>query len=326
MPKVVSSVPLARFDRFNIHFPADWDVVYLPDSNQETMKKECLDADFLFVMSSHPVSADVIVSAEKLKLIQTEGVAFNAVDCAAAAQHGIPVCNNKAVNSVSVAEHTVGLMLDALRRTSYTDALIKAGKYAECQAEHQASSSFELMSQHVGLVGLGAIGKETAKRLRPFGCKVSYYDVVRPSREEEEALGVSFLEMDELLSTCTIVSIHVPVLPETTHFISKAQFDLMQQDTIFLNTSRGLTVDQEALVEAVRSGKIIAALDTLYPEPLPADDPLITLPESMYKRLIITPHIAGCTDEAFTRMLVGAIRNMNLILEGKQPLNRVDGQ
>lgn len=325
MAKVISTVPRSRFERFGIFFPDEWDVVYLGKPEEILAHPEVMDADFLFVMSSHIVTAEVINSMPNLKLIQTEGVAFNAVDREAATARDIPICNNRACNSGSVAEHTVGLMLAALRRTAYVDHEIKCGRYAECAKKEDNRPTLELFSQHVGIVGLGAIGKEVAKRLKPFGCKVSYFDVYRPSEEVEKELGVEFLELEDILKECTIITIHVPVLTNTEGFIGEADIAKMKQDAILINTSRGQVLDQRAVAKAVADGKIIAAIDTLYPEP-PQGDSLawIEIPEEAHDRITLTPHIGGTTDEAFTRMLVGARTNIQNVIDGVPVNNRTN--
>lgn len=325
MTKVVSTVPLSRFERFGIFFPQEWETVYLPNYDEDSLADEVEKADFLFVMSVHTVTEKVIANARKLKLIHTEGVGYNAVDCEAAKERGIYVCNNCAVNNGAVAEHTIGLMLAGLRRTVLTDEQIKKGAFEPCQRTHRSSGSNELCNRRVGLIGFGAIGKEVAKRLIPFGCDVYYYDAFRATPEQEKSAHVTYMDFNDLIRTCNILSLHVPVLPNTVNMLSTKQFDVMSEDTLVVNTSRGEIIDQDALADALINNKIYgAALDTFYPEPPGKENPLINLPENAMKRLTLTPHIAGTTDEAFTRMLKNAIANMRSMLEGKKPVNIVN--
>ena len=324
MTKVVSTVPYSRFQRFGIFFPGDWNVVYISD-DEASLIRETEDADFLFVMSVHTVADKVIAHAKKLKMIHTEGVGFNAVDYKAAAKRGIFVCNNCAVNNGAVAEHTIGLMLAGLRRTVLTDEQIKKGNFAPCQKNHRSCGSNELSNRRVGLIGFGAIGKEVAKRLIPFGCEVLYYDAFRATQEQEKQAHVTYASLDELIKTCNIISLHVPVLPDTVNMLSYPQFDQMSKDALVVNTSRGEIIDQAALADALIDGKIYgAALDTLYPEPPAKDNPLLNLPQHVRNRLTLTPHIAGTTDEAFIRMLNNAIENMKRVAEGSEPVNIVN--
>lgn len=327
MTKVVSTVPQARFARFGATFPQDWETLYLdypvPDAE---LIAACADTDFLFVGSVHAVSARVIQSAPSLKLIHVEGVGFDKVDVAAAQAAGIPVCNNRAVNNISVAEHTVGFMLAALRRIPYADAAMRRESYLELQAAMRRQGIHELSAMRVGLVGMGAIGQEVARLLQPFGCRVSYYDAFRPVPAREQALNVSYLPLDELLRVSDIVSLHLPVLPDTVNLINKARIQTMKPGVVLINTSRGEVVETDALVWALTSGRIAcAAIDTLTPEPPPADHPFFTLPPDAAQRLILSPHIAGTTDEAFARMLTRAVAAMQTAVAGKLPPNVVNG-
>lgn len=326
MPKVVSTVPEQRFEKFGVAFPDGWAVAYVAAPyTEEELSAACRDADYLFVNSVHPVTARVIQENPQLKMIHVEGVAFNTVDTGAAKEAGIPVCNNRAVNNGAVAEHTIGLMLAGLRRiAAYNHEIIRDG-FAACQGVARAEGQHELAGQHVGLVGFGAIGREVAKRLKNWGCRVSYYDAFRPTAEVEQELEVDFMALDELLRTCDIISLHVPVLPSTVGMINTRTLEIMKPNALLINTARGEIVNQDDLCRALSARRIAGAcLDTLTPEPAPKDLPLLNLTEGAARRLIVTPHIGGTTDEAFTRMLLWAIANMQRVERGEKPINIVN--
>lgn len=325
MVKVVSSVIRQRFERFDVSFPEGWEVEYInfPYTDEELIAV-CKEADFLFLDSVHPASAGVIAACPNLKMIHVEGVGYNNVDIEAAKTAGIPVCNNRAVNNGAVAEHTIGMMLACLRRTAACNEQIKNDGYSVCKKQFYSQGQHELASMHVGLVGIGAIGKEVAVRLKNWGCKVSYYDAYRPNAEVEQELGVEYIELDDLIRTCDIISLHVPVLPSTYHMLSTKQFESMKNTALLVNTARGEIIDQMALADALENGKIYgAALDMLDPEPAPGYHPLLNLSAEAQKRITITPHVGGTTDEAFQRMLGNAIANMQRILNGEQAINLV---
>lgn len=326
MPKVVSSVPKQRYERFGVYFPDGWEVSYIeaPYSDEELIAA-CKDADYLFLMSVHPATEQVIRALPGLKMIHVEGVGFDKVNAEAARAAGIPVCNNRAVNNGAVAEHTIGLILAGLRRAAACDAQIKSEGYAATQKQFMAAGQHELADLHLGLIGIGAIGREVAARLKGWGCRISYYDAFRPAPETERELGVGYLELEELLAACDVISLHVPVLPSTFHMISGPQLKAMKKSALLINTARGEIVDQMALAEALEQGEIYgAALDTLYPEPAPGYHPLLNLSPQAARRLTLTPHVAGTTDEAFTRMLRNAIANMQRVERGERPLNIVN--
>jgi D-3-phosphoglycerate dehydrogenase len=327
MIKVACTVPKQRFERYHVFFPDDWDVTYLDyPLSDEAFIDACRGVDFLFVGSVHEVSRNVIINSPSLRMIHTEGVGYNKVDYEAAKEMGIPVCNNRAVNNGAVAEHTVGFMLAGLRRFSQAGIDLAIKPFEQVQKEMRTQGIRELSSQHVGLVGLGAIGQEVARLLAQFGCRISYFDVYRPTKEREKELNVTYLPLDVLLGICDVISLHLPVLPETENIIGAKELSLMKHNAFLINTSRGELIDQDALARALEDGTIYgAALDTVAPEPPEADHPLFNLSERASQRVMITPHVAGTTDEAFERMLLWGITNMQQVVLDIQPNNIVNG-
>lgn len=327
MIKVVSAIPKWRFDRFQIQIPPTWQTTFIEEGYSQTQLVEaCSGADYLLVGSAgHPVLAEAINAFSSIKMIHVEGVGFNEVDIVAAAKRGIPVCNNRAVNNGAVAEHTIGLILAALRRTCVVDHKIKQKQYETCKNEFSKQGEHELAGLHVGLVGIGAIGREVVKRLSNWGCKISYYDAFPLSPEEEEKLQVNYMELEELFKTCDIISLHVPATSSTYGMISQKQLSQMKPSAILVNTARGELVDQAALAHALESNEIsAAALDTIYPEPPSENHPLLSLSSKASNKLILTPHIGGVTDEAFRRMLQGTVQNVQRMEAGDLPINIVN--
>ncbi len=321
MTKVVSTVPQSRFETFKVEWPAAWEIVYAgyPVAD-DALIAACQDADFLFVGSVHTVSKAVIEACPSLRLIHTEGVGFDKVDTQTAKELGLPVCNNRAVNNTSVAEHCLGLILAALKRIVYAHNQIILRDFASVQAQVRTEGVHELGAMHVGLVGSGAIGQELARMLKVFGCQVSYFDVYRPTPEREQELGISYLPLEEILKQCDIISLHVPVLPSTTNMINADTLKLMKPNVILVNTSRGELIDQPACAAALEAGAIqCLAIDTLAPEPPFKDHPFLSLSKQAAERFIFTPHVAGTTAEAFVRMLQWAIADFQTVLDGKLP-------
>ena len=324
--RITCTVPLQRFEKYGVFFPEEWEIDYLSDlCTDEEMIASAEKSDVLFVTSMQRVSRRVMEACPGLRLIHVEGVSFDKVDVVAAAECGIPVCNNKAVNCASVAEHSVGLMLAGLRHTARVDRQIRAMGYAAAKTRSLSEGVRELNSQHVGLIGLGVIGREIVSRLRPFGCRISYYDVVRLLEEREKETGVGYLPFEELLHSCDIISVQVPVLPSTVHMLSGPQVAMMKPTALVINVSRGEIIDNEALAEALEGGRIFgAALDTVDPEPMPADHVLLNMSPEAMDRLTLTPHIGGMTDEAFGRMLRWAIANFRRLEKGEALVNAVN--
>ena len=324
--EVVTTIPTKRFKRFGVSFPPEWEVSYLeypiPD---EILINACQGADFLLVSSTHAVSKKVIENTPSLRLLHVDGVGYDMANVETAKEVGLPVCNNHSSNSTSAAEHTIAFMLTGLKRLCLVDKQLKTRDYQEVEREYLAKGVRELSSQHVGLIGLGAIGQEVARLLQPFGCKISYYDMFRQPPELELKLKVLYVSLEELLQECDIISLHVPALPDTRDLINQKNISLMKPDALLINTSRGEIIDQLALAEALEEGRINgAAVDTIVPEPPGENHPLFTLSEKASNRIIITPHVAGKSDEAFKRMLNWAIANMKRVVNGEKPVNIVN--
>lgn len=326
MPKIVSTVQKERFEKYHTFFTSDWDVCYLPvPYTQEQLSEALHGAEYLFVGSVDTVCASVFRNNPQLKLVHTEGSGYDRVDTEAAAKMGIPVCNNHGVNNAAVAEHAIGLMLAALRRTSLRDRQIRTDGYSACQRKARAEGENELMEKKIGLIGMGAIGREVVKRLQGWECELCFYDAFPPPEDFIKKWNLHYMSKEDLVSDCDIISVHLPVLKSTINILDKPEFDRMKPTAIVINTARGSIVNQEALIDALITRKIAGcALDTIDPEPMPQDHPLLMLPEEISERVIMTPHIAGTTDEAFSRMLRDAIDNFVRVSSGEAPLRVVN--
>ena len=282
------------------------------------------DVDFIVADAISPVSAQLMDAFPSLKLVHSEGVAYNAIDVAAARERGIAVCNNAGVNAGAVAEQAVLLMLACLRHLCEGDAAVRSGRQIQMKERLMVEGIRELGDCKVGLVGFGAIARETAVRLHAFGCDVAYWNHRRRPAEVEQQFGVRYLPLDELARTCDIVSIHVPVTPETENMVDADFLASMKSDAILINTARGEIVDQVALARALEDGSIGAAgLDTLSPEPVQPDHPLALLEGDAADKLVLSPHIGGVTEGMFRRAWTTIWENIARVAAGDQPVNLV---
>lgn len=284
------------------------------------------DAEFAVIDAVLPFTAEMIAGMPNLKMIHSEGVGYAAIDIEAAAKRGIPVCNNQGVNAPQVAEHTVMLILTVLRRFAEGEAAVRAGRQMEMKMDVMANGMDDLIGKRVGLIGFGGIGKELAKRLRPFGCRLFYTDPRRASPEAEAEYGIRCLTQEELLRTCDIITLHVPVTPSTTNLINRDTLALMKPDAIVVNCARGAVVNTADLAEAIRNGTIYGcALDTIDPEPFRPDDPILLLPEPWRWRVSVSPHIAGNTINTLYASYDGVWGDIGRVLRGERPNNIVNG-
>ncbi|WP_050741542.1 2-hydroxyacid dehydrogenase [Acetobacterium bakii] len=328
MPKVLILTSKKRVSKFSdlTIIPADWKLVFGEDlTTDEAVLKTAGDADFIFADAIRKISKTLIDNMPNLKLIHSEGVGYNKIDIDAAKEKGIYVCNNTAANSAAVAEHAILLMLGLQRRLLEGDHMVRSGQQIQAKGSFILDGIPELRSCHIGLVGLGSIALETAKRLKAFGPKLSYFNRSRKNKAEDE-LGLSYLSMEELCKQCDIISFHLPVTPETTGIINQKLLALMKPTALLINTARGELVVQEDLVNALINGQIAGAgLDTMYPEPVTLDNPLLNLPEDCHYKLLFTPHIAGTTRQAFEKMHKTVWTNILAVSKGEIPINIVNG-
>lgn len=280
----------------------------------ESLLEEARDVDGLLTLLTDKIDASVMQAAPKLKVISNLAVGYDNIDVAEATKRGIVVGNTPGVLTETTADFAFALLMAAARRVVEADVFTRKGRWKTWgpmlilgQDIHHAT---------LGIIGLGRIGAELAKRAKGFNMKVLYYDEIRRSKEEEGQLGVEYVpELSTLLSQADFVSLHVSLTSKTHHLLGTAQFAVMKPTAILINTSRGPVVDQEALYEALKSRQIFAAaIDVTEVEPIPLEDPLLTL-----DNIIITPHIASGSIATRTKMAILAADNLIAGLRGQIP-------
>ena len=325
MARIVSSLPKSRFERYGVLPPSDLDVIYIEPTEQKFLA-HIKGADFLWISSLDPIGAELIRASDRLKLIQTQGVGYDKIDLAAAAEKGIYVCNTRSSNRYCVAEHTLAMILSCLREIPFLDRECRKANSMEARTAFTRRRTRQLSDCHVGLVGFGDIGRTLASYLQPFGCRISYYSRTRYSKEIEEQYRAQYLPFEELLQQCNIISLHVPASPSTVNMINEKTLKQMRRDAILVNCSRGELVDSAALAQALKEGWIErCALDTVWPEYPGPDHPLLNLPSEVSDRMILTPHCGGFSDSSFTRMLSSGRDNILRVMSGERPLNIQNG-
>jgi phosphoglycerate dehydrogenase-like enzyme len=258
-----------------------------------------------------PCSAAMIAAAARLRLIQKIGVGVNTIDLEAAKARGIPVCNLPGTNARAVAELTLALMLTTLRRLLRFDTALRGGVWSDALMRDGLG---ELGGRTVGLVGYGAVPRLLAPVLAALGCRVVYTS----RNPKTDAIG-EWRSLDALLAESDVVSLHVPLSPDTENLIDAAALAQMRPGAVLINTARGGLVDQTALSEALRSGRLAAAgLDVFAEEPPQSSDSLLSLPN-----VVITPHIAWLTTGTFERSFGLAAENCRRVAAGIELLHRV---
>ncbi len=317
-----------RYDKFNPHteFSDHIEKVYVDITTPvEDYPKAALDADFASVDAITAFPEELMERMPNLKVIHSEGVAYNKIDVAAASRRGIYVCNNKGINAMAVAEQTIFLMLGLLRDALPGYEAVMEGHQIEKKTQMMNRGFLEIGDCRIGLIGFGDIAKATAKLLQNWGCEIYYFTPNKKDDATEKEYGVKWMDRDELIRTCDIISIHVPVTPETTGMVNGEFLHHMKNSAYLINTARGEIVDNDALADALIHGNIAGAgLDTIAPEPVAADHLLLHLPADAQKKIIFSPHIGGVTTSTFRRGHRNIWAAFEAVAKGEVPANVVN--
>ncbi|MFX0200184.1 MAG: hydroxyacid dehydrogenase [Candidatus Hodarchaeota archaeon] len=278
---------------------------------ESQLVKEIKNIDALIITSQHHVTRKVIEAAKKLKVIVKYGSkpGIDTVDLEAATEKGIPVCYTPEANSDSVAEHTIALILALLKRINVTSFQLREGKWRD-----KNLLGYELLGKKVGIIGLGKIGYKVAERIRGFQAKLLAYDPY-VSENRAKQVKVKLTDLETLLRESDIVTIHAALNEETVHLIGEQELGLLKKSAFMVNTARGAIIDEKALIKALERGWIAgAALDVFEEEPPKSDNPLLEM-----SNIIVTPHSASCTYEAYQREAFMAVEEVLRVLNGNKP-------
>ncbi len=310
---LVSDNPLSAAEVMRELAPPGFEVV-LARPGSPRWSQALPNAEYLVGLGEVKMDDAFYKSAPKLKLIQLLSAGYDRVDIEAARRARMPVCNNGGANGIAVAEHALMLMLAVSRRLVWQHSMTASGRWRGNDVANV--KLYELYGRTLGIVGLGVIGKKVARLAQAFGMSVQYYDIVRLTEDQSDALGVRFRLLGELLRASDIVSLHVPLTPGTRHLIGARELRLMKPTAYLINTCRGPVVDEAALYEALTNGTFAGAgLDVFDMEPPAADNPLFGL-----DNVILTPHFAGPTwDNQYARFR-NAFDNVQRVARGDRPL------
>lgn len=264
------------------------------------------------IIGAHDFSEADMERCPKLKIICKHGVGLDNIHVNKAKELGIAVCNAPGTNSNAVADLALGLMLSVCRKISHSAALVRGGVWKSHIGE-------DVCGKTLGLLGFGAIAKGVARRARGFGMKILAYDPFVTQLPEEFVGWVELCDMEKVITSCDILSVHIPLTPETRNTISTEELAKMKQGAYVINTARGGIVDEMALYNALKSGHLNgAAMDVVESEPMTPDHPLLSL-----DNVVVTPHIAMYSKEAINAVSLICAENVVACLTGGQMINRV---
>ena len=271
-------------------------------NKHEELLKHIIEAEIVVIRSATTLTKEILEHAKKIKIIARCGVGIDNVDIEFAKSREIFVTNAPTANLISLVEHTIGLILSTARKIHESNVSTKSGKW-----EKSKFVGLELHQKQLGIIGFGKAGKLLSERLKSFGMKVVFYDPFVSDWEGEEQ-GV---ELDYLLSSSDVVSVHVIKTPQTENLLSKEKLNLLKPNAILVNTSRGGVIDEEYLIELVNSKKIFgAALDVFDKEPIEENNKILD------SDVLLTPHIGASTIEAQLKAGLDTVQNIKKILDG----------
>jgi len=275
-------------DGIKILKDAGFEIDISPEISYEELKGKVRNYDVLVVRSRTKVTREIIEAGEKLKVVGRAGAGIDNIDVEAAKEKGVKVLNTPEAPAIAVAELTIGLLLSLARQIPRADSSMKEGRWAKKEFR-----GWQLNGKTFGVIGLGHIGEKVARLAKAFGMKILITKRTPPPPEILKELEAEFVPLDELLRRSDVISLHVPLTPQTYHMIGEREIQLMKDGAFIINTSRGAVIDEKALLKALKSGKLGgAALDVYEVEP-PEDYSLMKLPN-----VVCTPHIGAQTVEA----------------------------
>lgn len=285
----------------------------------EVLLAEAADADALLALLTDRIDAAIIAAAPRLRVISNMAVGYDNIDVEEASRRGILVTNTPGILTKTTADFAFALLLAAARRVVEADRYTRQGRWKSWGP--QVLLGQDVHEATLGVVGLGGVGLEVAKRARGFAMRVLYHDSTRKLKEERR-YGLAYAKLDQLLAESDFISLHTPLTPETHHLVGERELSLMKPTAVLVNSARGAIVDQRALWRFLKERRVAAAaIDVSEQEPIAPDDPLLGL-----DNIIITPHIASASVATRLGMAKMAVDNLLAALRGQVPPQCVNRQ
>jgi len=298
------------------HFEVDWNQSETPLSPSVLIQR-LRDKMGAIILLTDRIDEEVLSKCSELKIVSNVAVGYNNIDVEACTRRGVMVTNTPGVLDDTTADLTWALLLATARRVVEADQFLRSLKWKGWKL--MEFLGYDVHHKVIGICGLGRIGQRVARRAKGFEMQILYTDVIRAAPSLEEELGARFVDKKTLLNQSDFITLHVPLMPETTHYIAMAEFNLMKPTAILINASRGPIVDEKALVQALQEGKIAGAGLDVYEREPEVEATLIQM-----KTVVLTPHIASASRETRLRMATMAAENLVAGLTGKRPPNLVN--
>ena len=315
--KIALLINRGNFEKYSNWNETGWELIHFGNIAPDMDRVAASGAEAMVVDPMIKIGPEIISKMPKLKVIISHGVAYNLFDLDAARAAGIYVCNNAGVNAHPVAEQTLLLILALLKKFRYHEDMVFAGRQMEAKMACFESGLTELGELKAGIIGYGAIGKALISIMRPFGCELFYY-----TRSGDHGIErAKYLPLEELYGYCDVVSLCLPVTPDTLCMVNKDTLKLFKQGAILINTARGDLINNEDVAAALNSGQLGGyGADTIAPSPVLAENPLLLgLTEESRVRVAFSPHVGGITKGCFTRVYKRIGENIKAVENGQKP-------
>jgi phosphoglycerate dehydrogenase-like enzyme len=320
---VVCLRPEKDFLQVGVTPPTVPSITYRAPDDPE-LKALLADAKAVVIPAVGPKLSPDLFEGSSVKLVQVTGAGVDRLDGAAMKRLGIAVANVAGGSNTALAEYTVSLALVLMRRFAWADAEIKKGNYVDYRKQMISENLTGLEDMTIGVVGLGSIGLAVATAFHRMGSSIVYYDPALKNATDADQISALSLPLEDVLKLSDVVTLHVPLIPETEGLIGDPELSTMKPGATLIHASRGGVVDEMALAQHLISGHIGgAAVDVYSSEPPEADNPLFSLKGDAAQRIIFTPHIAGVTRQAWAKLFQIAWDNVERVLTGNDPINRV---
>ncbi len=320
---VVCLRPEKDFLQVGVTPPTAPSITYRAPDDPE-LKSLFADAKAVVIPAVGPKLSSDLFEGSSVKLVQVTGAGVDRLGGAAMKRLGISIANVAGGSNTALAEYAVSLALVLMRRFVWADAEIKKGNYVDFRKQMISENLTGLEDMTVGVVGLGSIGLAVATAFHRMGSKIVYYDPALKDPTDADQISALALPLKDVLKLSDVVTLHVPLIPETKGLIGDLQFSAMKLGAILIHAARGGVVDEMALAQHLTTGHIGgAAVDVYSSEPPEPDNPLFSLKGDAAQRVIFTPHIAGVTRQAWAKLFQIAWDNVERVLAGDDPINRV---
>ncbi len=314
---VTRQIPEPGLERIREYYEVEVWPEYTPPP-YEVLLEKAKESDALVTLLTDRIDCNLIESSQpRLRIIAQYAVGYDNIDVDCATRYGVYVTNTPGVLTEAVADFTWALILAVTRRIVEADRFVREGKWYETRTGWHPMMLLgtEVNGKTLGIVGMGRIGRAVAKRAKGFNMRILYYDVKPLPKEVEQELGAEYRSLHDLLREADIVSIHVPLTPQTYHLIGEEELRAMKKTAYLVNTARGKVIDTDALVRALEEGWIAgAALDVFEQEPLPPDHPL-----TRFDNVVLAPHLGSATVETRTKMALLVADNLIAFARGEIP-------